>query len=181
MDSHLNMIGGQISNILAEISPLMKHMGQKTRNEIEYAKAASLVLYGSELFTGQSEWTRSRYTAIMMRCNRCIYHKDWFKVSNRRICDDIGIDQPDQICRKLTLRNFHKIIWHKAPPQIFNLVKFNNKHRDCSNLNLIYLPSKQTSKKTVLENALELFNNLPAGMKFMSHKKLKIALTKMSI
>ena len=100
-----------------------------------------------------------------------IYQKDWFMVSNRWICKDIKVDQPDQMCRKSTLRSFHKILWFQTPYQIFNLIKFNSRHRDFSKLNLKLQPSKQTSKKTVLENALELFNNLPAGMKFMSPKK----------
>lgn len=116
MDSHLNMVGDRISSILAEISPLLRFMGQKTRKEIVYSKAASLLIYGSELFTGLSEWIKNRYTAIMMRCNRCIYRKYWFKVSDRRICEDIAVDQPNQMCRKSTLRNFHKILWHKALP-----------------------------------------------------------------
>ena len=160
---------------------MSKYSGLEARKQVIYSKAASLLLYGSELFTGLSNWTKNQFTAILMRCNRMIYQKDWFMVSNRWICKDIKVDQPDQMCRKSTLRSFHKILWFQTPYQIFNLIKFNSRHRDFSKLNLKLQPSKQTSKKTVLENALELFNNLPAGMKFMSPKKLKIALTKMSI
>ena len=146
-----------------------------------YSKAALLLLYGSELFTGLSEWTKNRFTAIMMRCNRCIYQKDWFKISNRRICKDIAVDQPDQMCQKATLRKFHGIIWFQTPPQIYKPIKFNSRYRDCSKLSLIYPQSKQTSKKTVIETALELFNNLPMGMKIMHPKKLKVALSKIQI
>ena len=116
-----------------------------------------------------------------MRCNRSIYRQDWFKVSNRRICRDIGVDQPDQMCRKMTLRNFHKLIWNQAPPQLYKHIKFNNRHRGCSKISLSYPTSKQVSKRTVLENGLDLFNDLPSGLKFMNHKKLKTELAKISI
>ena len=54
-DSHLGQINGRVCKVLSEIRPYLKHMNLKTRRETIYAKAASLLLYGSELFTGQTE------------------------------------------------------------------------------------------------------------------------------
>ena len=128
LDSHLNMVGGRVSSILAELKPLLRYMNLETRKEVIYSKAASILLYGSELFTGLSEWSRNRFYVILMRCNKAIFRKDYFKISNRRICREIGVDLPEQMCRKATLRSFHKIIWHQTPPQIFNLIRFNTRH-----------------------------------------------------
>ena len=81
-DSHLGQINGRVCKVLSEIRPYLKHMNLKTRRETIYAKAASLLLYGSELFTGQTEWTQRKITSILIKCNREIYRKNWFKVSN---------------------------------------------------------------------------------------------------
>ena len=75
-------------------------MNLKTQRETIYAKAASLLLYGSELFTGQTEWTQRKITSILIKCNREIYRKNWFKVSNRKICRDILVDLPEEMLRK---------------------------------------------------------------------------------
>ena len=112
-----------------------------------------------------------------MKCNRSIYHK----VSNQRICKDIKVDLPYQMCQKSTLANRHKIIWHKSPPQIFKLLKFNSKHQECSKISLNYTPSKQSCRKTAIESGLELLNNLLLGMKVMHPRKFKQELAKMTI
>ena len=57
MDSHLCMIGGRVSSVLAELPPLLGLMPMKVRKEVVYSKAASLVLYGAELYTGMTNWT----------------------------------------------------------------------------------------------------------------------------
>ena len=84
-NTHLNSVKGRVVKALMDISHLLKHMDLKTQKEVVYAKAGSIALYGAELFTGQNEWTQNRHTAILMRCNRSIHCKDWFRVSNKRI------------------------------------------------------------------------------------------------
>ena len=133
------------------------------------------------MYTNINQWTQRRLTATLMCCNRAIFCKEYFKVSNRRICLEIGVDQPDQMTKKMTLRSFHKMIWTKSPQQIYNLIQFNNRHRDCSKLGLKYIPSKQGNKPTAIQKALEIFNNIPTGLKVMHPKKLKIELSKIRI
>ena len=94
---------------------------------------------------------------------------------------EIGVDMPDQMCRKATLKKFHKIIWHQTPPQIFKLIRFNTRHRDCSILSLLFPISSQANKRTYIESALTLYNNLPFGMKTMNPRRLKHALNKTQI
>ena len=113
---------------------MLKNMNLKTRKEVIDTKITSLALYGAELYTDQTEWTKNRFTAIMMRCNRDIYRKDWYMVSNRRICDEILVDHPLQICRKSTLKLFHKVVWNHKRPQLYEKLKFNSRHRECSKL-----------------------------------------------
>ena len=181
MDAHLNMEGGRVTQILTELAPLTKHMSLKNRKEVIQSKAMSLLLYGAEFIPSQNEWTKGRFSVLMMRCNRSIYRKDWFKVSNRRICKDIGTDTPDQIVKKLTLRHFHKIIWNRTPLQIYRRIRFNNNHRNCSKISLSYPPSKNVIKRTAIESGLELYNNLSVGLKSMHPRKLKEVLKTKSV
>ena len=164
-----------------DISHLLKHMDLKTRKEVVYAKAGSIALYGAELFTGQNEWTQNRHTAILMRCNRSIYRKDWFRVSNRRICKDILVDLPQVMCRKATIQFFHKMIWIKKPNQLYEKSKFNIRHRECSKVNIFQPLWKESSKQTLLYSGLEIYNRLPLEYKMMDPKKFKREIKKLDI
>ena len=86
------------SNSLIKLAPYLGHMSMKVRKDVVYAKAASILLYGAELYYGQTEATTTKVTGILMRCNRAIFRRDWYKVSNRRICNEIQVDQPMEIC-----------------------------------------------------------------------------------
>ena len=180
-DSHLGVINGRITQALAEIKPYVRYMDPKSRKEVIYSKIASIALYGAELLTGQTEWTKAKFTSILMKCNRMIFYKDWFKVSNRRICREIQVDHPLEIIKKSTLKMFHKMVWLKSPVQIYNKLKFNNRHRECSAISLKKPLSKQVSRRTPIVSGLNLFNNLQIGMKMTHPKKFKKLLKKNKI
>merc|ERR1711954_85288 len=104
--------------------PYTRHMDLKTRKEVIYSKVSSIALYGCELFTGQTEWTTNKFTTILMKCNREIFQKDWFKLSNRRICREINVDHPVEIIKKSTLKLMHNLIRIKSPNQLYEKLKF---------------------------------------------------------
>ena len=118
-NNHLGQVNGRITKALSDLKPYTKHMDMKTQKELIYSKKASIALYGSILYTGQTEWTLSKFTSIMMKCNHQICMKDWFKVSNRRICRDIQVDHPLELIRKSTLKFMHKLIWIRTPAQLY--------------------------------------------------------------
>ena len=153
-------------------------MNLKTRREIIYAKAASLLLYSSELYTGQKEWTKYKITSILMKCNWEIYQKDWFRVSNHKICKEILVDHPEEIMKKSNLRFFHKIVWHQKPTQLFETLKFNTKHSECSRISIKNPARKQANIQTAIYVRLELYNNLTTGYKLTHPKQFKRKLKK---
>ena len=85
------------------------------------------------------------------------------------------------MCKKLTLKIIHKLVWSKSPPQLYNQLKFNNRHRDCSRIGLNLAPGKQSSKKTTMQIGLELFNSLPIGLKVMHPRVFKKEMSKTRI
>merc|ERR1711954_627538 len=131
-DTHLASVSGRVSKVLTDIRPLIKNLDLKSRREIVYSKAASLATYGIELYAGQTNWACAKLTSILMKCNQEIYNRDYFKVSNKRICKDISVDVPTEISLKATVSFIQKIIWNKKPAQIYEKLRFNSKHRGCS-------------------------------------------------
>ena len=79
---------------LTELEPILKHMNLSIWQEIVYSKAASIALYGQELFTGQSQLVQIRFTFIIMHCYRAIFCYHYFMVSNGWICEEIVDDPP---------------------------------------------------------------------------------------
>ena len=180
-DSHLGVINGRVTQALQEIKPFMKLMDLKSRKEIVYSKVASIALYGVELYTGQTEWTLNKFTSILMKCNKTIYNRDWFKVSNRKICRDILVDHPTEIMRKATLKMIHKTIWLRSPAQIYDKFKFNTRHRECSSITVKNPLRKQSNKRTPILTGLTLYNSMSTGMKLTHPKKLKRILKKFKL
>ena len=180
-DSHLGQVNGRVVKTLAELKPYTKHMDQNTRKEIIYSKVASIALYGCELFTGQTEWTTSKFTSILMKCNREIFQRDWFKVSNSRICKEIKVDHPIEIIKKSTLKFMHKLIWTKSPDQLYDKLKFNTKHRECSNISVKCPVSKLANRRTPIYTGLELYNSMSIRLKLTRPKRFKFLLKKMKL
>ena len=156
-------------------------MNLKTRKEVIYSKVVSLIMYGSELYTGQTQWAESRVTSIILRCNRAIFRRDWFKVSNKKICKAISVETPDQLVKKSTLTMFHKLMWNQSPPQLFKKIKLNNNHRTCSKVSYINPPSKQVNKRTAIFAGMDLYNKLPTELKGIHPRKFKLILNSMKI
>ena len=116
---------------------------------------------------------------ILMKCNRAVYRKNTYKISNRKICADISVDPPDLMCRKAALKYIQRIITTQKPAQIYDEIKFNNKHRICSKIGLKHKFSKEVSKRTLIHTSVSMFNNLDASLKYLQPKKFKLQLKKL--
>ena len=172
-ESHLGMVSSIIHKRLDELKPFLKHMNLKNCRETVYSKVASSLTYDLELYAGQNQWTTQRVTAILMRCNRSIYRKDYFLVSNNRICRDISVDPPALMCQKAAVKFIHRVIRNQAPKQIFEKLKFNKHHRNCSKINLKNGFRKEASKRTLIHTSIQLFNNLKPTLKFLPKNRYK--------
>merc|ERR1711954_485179 len=143
LNTQLGKVLAIAANNLDELRPLLKHLSMKNRREVINSKCTSVITYGLELYFGQTLWTRNRLTALIMRNNRAIYQKDYYKVSNRRICNEIGFDEPYILCKKAAYRFIHKTIRSQKPPQLYEMLKFNQNHRECSRIGINDAPSKK--------------------------------------
>ena len=70
METHINKIKGSVCKKLTSLQPNLKYLDVPTRRELVYSKVGSIVLYGAELYTGQVDTIRDKFTTLMMRCNR---------------------------------------------------------------------------------------------------------------
>ena len=177
-DTHIAKIKGIVIKKLSELYPYLHCMTLKTRRKIVYSKISSIVLYGIELFMGQSERIIEKVTALLMRCNRAIYLKDFFKVSNMRICKDISVDPPDVLIKKSGLKFIHKLIQNEAPAQLFSKIRINNRMRKCSKISLRDGIRKECNKRNLIYQSVQLYNNLSTDLKYLPIKKFKRQLQK---
>ena len=149
------------------------------QREVINSKCTSVITYGLELYFGQTLWTQNRSTALLMRNNRAIYQKDYYKVSNRRICNEIGFDEPYILCKKAAYRFIHKTIRSQKPPQLYEMLKFNQNHRECSRIGINDAPSKKINKRNLMTQAINLFNRTNPDLKYLSVTCLKGTLKKL--
>ena len=177
-ETHISKITGIVSKRLCEIKPYLSCMNLKTRRKIVYSKIASIILYGIELYLGQTDETLRKVTVLLMKCNKTIYSKDYMRVSNNKICREILVDPPEVLIRKASLKFIHKLINNEKPQQLFNKIRFNNKTRRCTKLSLNDGIRKESNKRTLIYQSIQLYNSIPSSMKYLSIRKFKTHLAK---
>ena len=154
-------------------------MKLKSRRELIYSKVASIITYGIELYSGASQSILQKVSTILMKCNKAIFMKDYFRVSNLKICKEISVDPPILMCDKAAARFMHRVISDKAPKQIYEKLKFNKNHRKCSNIGLKTGFSKETNKRTLINTSLNIYNGLKPALKYLQKSKFKCELKKL--
>ena len=80
--------------------------------------------------------------------------------------------------KKASLKFIHKIINTEKPKQIYSKIRFNNRLRKCAKLSLKDGIRKESNKRTLIYQSIQLYNTLPSSMKYLSIKKFKIHLAK---
>ena len=149
LGAHFAMLNSVVNKKLTELKPYLALMNLKNRRETVYSKVASIAQYGYELCAGANQCTQQKLTTVLMKCNKAIYNKCYMRVSNERLCRDIKVDPPIIMCKKAAVKLIHKIIVDKTPKQLFEKIKFNNKHRKCSKINLNINFRKEVSKSSL--------------------------------
>ena len=61
---------------------------------------------------------------------------------------------------------------------MYQKLKFNKRHRECSKIHVKNSANKETNRRTLLYTGLALYNDLNIGQKLMHPKKLKYAMKK---
>ena len=84
------------------------------------------------------------------------------------------------IIKKSALRFIHKAIINKKPTQIFEKLRFNNGQKNCSKIALRKGFSKEINKRTLIFKSVELYNKSKPSMKYLTIKKFKSELKKMT-
>ena len=177
-ETHIDKIKGIVVKKLSEIYPYLRYMNLNTRRKIVYSKIASIIQYGMELYLGQNQRILDKITALFMRCNRAIFMRDHFKVSNRRICQEILVDTPEVMVKKSGIKFIHKLINSEAPTQLYRKIRLNNRMRKCTKLSLTDGIRKECNKRNLLYQSIQLYNELPTDLKYLPIKKFKKRLSK---
>ena len=84
------------------------------------------------------------------------------------------------MCKKAAARFIHKIISDKAPKQLFDKLKFNNRHRKCSKISLKIGFKKEVNKQTLMNASVTIFHNLKPSLKYLSKANFRREMKKLT-
>ena len=95
------------------------------KKQIVYSKVLDTAFYALELYTGQTEAIKDKFTAIIMRANKPIFGMPVpLKTKNSYICKKIGKKTRRQLITEAGAKFIHKIINTQKPAEIFNFLIF---------------------------------------------------------
>ena len=167
---------------LAEIKPLLKFMSLKNRRQVVYSKVLGAAMYGLEIYAGQTELIKDKFTAIIMHGNRAIYGKHIpVKTKNEFICRKIGMKTPRQLILQASVKFMQKIVNTQMPPEIYNQLVFPRRFRKNAKLHTKRIPSTKRGKRSTIYKSLNLFNSLHSSLKFIHPKLFKRLIEKRKI
>ena len=112
-----------------------------------------------------------------MRINKWIYQKPTYLKKYSEICEEIGVDHPEQKILKTNTKYITKIIQEKEVSQILNQLKI---HERTGTKIYIKNPQKQNSKSSLIRH-IRLYNALPPELKRLNPIQMKRKLKKHTV
>ena len=181
METHFFRIKSAVHHSAYLLKPALKHLNLNQRKEVVNAKILSKLSYGLALYIGQSEQVKSKLYALIMFCYRLMYAKNTYMMRNSKICDELGVDYPDQLLIKSALSFTHKICLLKRPADLTALFRSQRLSRKETQISMVYIPRTQKFQCIFINKAFELFNKLDTKFRNLSVKNFKILIAKHTI
>ena len=145
----------------------LPYLNKRNRKIILNAKLRGQVSLILPLIINQNAHTQRRMEVLLMRINKWIYGGPTYKRSNKAICKEIGIPEPEQEILKANSKFIHKLI--------------NKKSRMTTHAHIV-IPKRKTSilyhrkpkkklYRTALEHHIEIYNQLDDDLKPMNPRQ----------
>ena len=128
---------------------------------------------------GQPQTIIQKSVTILMRINRFMSTNPEGLKSNEALCNYLNIDDPNQEIIKHNFKFMHKMLQNKQPMDIIDRLKIPK--RSCSRIYIKGSNYTQRSKRSPIFAGVELYNAMPASLKYLPHKQMKKKLKKVNI
>ena len=170
METHITKIKGSVCKQLTSLQPTLKYLNIPTRRELIYSKVGSLILYGAELYSGQVDAIRDKFTALMMRCNRYISQNFVPITRNTQICKEAGVQLPEAIINQRACKMLKKCIVSKKPAKIHKSLKISSLPRQTHLVSFHQTFRTKKGRRNPINRAATLFNTLPPKIRCLPVK-----------
>ena len=100
-----------------------KYMSMKTRSKVMNANVLSLFKYGIEQYLGETEVVKQRLHTSIMEIFRRVRGFIRNRESNHCIAEDLGVELPNQMLLKHSVKFIHKAAYTGLPLQITELMR----------------------------------------------------------
>ena len=173
---HLNSIISKCYNKVHAIKSITKYTDQNTRLKFINAHMISKLLYMLPLISSANSEQHKKVHNLIMFSARTIIGNYCFKVSCKKILEQINWLSAKQLVKWSIIKSIHKIIFYKKPDNLYDYYKINK--RNCASVVPKIFPISKFAREFFMYKGLEYYNNMPSNIikyepKLFKNKGLK--------
>ena len=180
-DQHLRKMKNLITLKLQKVKPATDLMTTRMRKIVLYSKVASILSYGSPLFSGETESVKNVYHTALMRINRAITNEYIYNESCEQICSKASVPTPLQLLSRNAAIYAHKIVREQKPEVSFYTIRVPLFPRACQDLFSRIEPRTIRHKRSLIYRIPKIFNTIPSALKFLPTKLFRKRVKKFDI
>ena len=158
----LNTIISQCYNKVHSIKTLSKYTTANTRLKFINAHMLGKLLYMLPLISSASKEQLKKVHNLIMFSARTIIGNYCFKVSCKKILEQINWLSSNQLIKWSIIKSIHKILYYKKTQNLNNYFKPNK--RRCASIAPKIFPKTKFTRDFFLYKGLEYYNSIPSDI-----------------
>lgn len=147
MRNHLDHLNARVTTTYNSLREVIPFMTPENRKIIINSKLRGQVNLFLLLILNQSQQVRKKAETLLMRINKIIYGKKYFKVCNETICKEIQMPEPEIKIVKAGAKAIQKIMYNWKTPSIQRLIRRTSR----STSNFYHLTPKKNYTEPLLK------------------------------
>merc|ERR1711954_111147 len=120
--AHVSAMNAKVTMTYQSLKTAVEYMTPEVRKIILNSKLRGQINMFLPLFINQSQGVKKQVEVLLMRINKLIYGKKYFRVSNETICKEIKMPLPEVEIVKATAKSIQKIMYNRKTPSIMKLI-----------------------------------------------------------
>merc|ERR1711954_216250 len=153
LKAHLDFLSGKLTMTYNCIKEALPFLTPENRKVVVNSKMRGQINIVLPLILNQTNAVKKKAETMLMRINKIIYGKKYFKVNNEKICKEIGMQDPEVEIVKASAKAIHKLMYNQKTPSLKKLITRTNR----STSNYYHLTPKKKTYRTTLEVLIQLY------------------------
>ena len=179
-NDHINHIASIINHRIHRATELKQYMSTKTRTIFCNTYLFSVLNYGAPLMSDSNEFVKKKMHFLHMKICRYARGNYGFKISCKRICNDIGKKTSSEEFQDARSKLSQRIIYNQLPKSIYSKLKM-PRSRYNAKIGLKLYPNKKKFKSTFINTIPSVYNAIPSALRGVKPKIFKKKIKKLKI